>query len=131
MTYGVARGVGALALAIMAMGSMLTTAQAGDAAAGEAVFRACRSCHVVDKEQNRVGPHLVGIVGRAVGAVEGFRYSDAMLTWGEGKVWDAATLDAYLENPRDVVKGTRMAYPGLRDAEDRANIIAYLEGAGS
>ncbi|MEL6336592.1 MAG: cytochrome c family protein [Pseudomonadota bacterium] len=119
--------LGALALMVTASGA----AQAADAAAGEKVYRACRACHVIDKEQNRVGPHLVGIVGRPVAAIEGFRYSNGMVEWGEGKVWDAATLDLYLENPRGVVKGTKMAYPGLKKAEDRANIIAYLEGAGS
>jgi len=100
-------------------------AQAQDPAAGERVFRQCQACHVVDQEQNRVGPHLVGIIGRAAGAVEDFRYSDAMAE--SGIVWDAETLDAYLADPRGYIPGNRMAFAGLRKEEDRANVIAYLE----
>ena len=66
----------------------------GDAADGEKVFGRCKACHVVDKEQNRVGPHLVGIIGRPAGSVETFKYSDAMKN--SGKTWDEATLAAYL-----------------------------------
>jgi len=115
----------------LALAGAATVAQAADAANGEKVFRKCKACHVVDKEQNRVGPHLVGVVGREVASVDGFRYSDAMVEWGAGKVWDAATLDEYLADPRGVVKGTKMAFPGLKKETDRADVIAYLEGAGS
>ncbi|MEM6679315.1 MAG: cytochrome c family protein [Pseudomonadota bacterium] len=120
------RFVASLAL-LSAVGA--SHAAAADAAAGEKIFRQCKACHVLDKEQNRVGPHLVGIVGRSVGAVDGFKYSKAMLEWGEDKAWDDATLAEYLENPRQVVKGTKMAYPGLKKDADRANLIEYLKSA--
>ncbi|MEL6574677.1 MAG: cytochrome c family protein [Pseudomonadota bacterium] len=91
---------------------------------GQKVFRQCRACHVVEDGKNRVGPHLYGVVGRAVGAVEGYKYSDAMI--GYGGDWSPDRLDAYLENPRGVVKGTKMAYGGLKKEEDRAAVIKYL-----
>ncbi|MEO0823427.1 MAG: cytochrome c family protein [Pseudomonadota bacterium] len=119
-----------IAAAVLAAG-FSGSALAQDAAAGEKVFRKCKACHVVDKEQNRVGPHLVGIVGRPVGAVEGYKYSKAMTAWGEGKAWDAETLASYLEAPKKVVKGTKMAFAGLKKEADRANVIAYLESAGA
>lgn len=100
----------------------------GDPEQGERVFRKCQACHQVGAEaQNRVGPVLNGVVGRAAGAVEDFNYSDAMATRGEeGLVWDAEALDAYLEDPRDYVEGTKMAFAGLRKEEERQDVIAYL-----
>ncbi|MEM7497520.1 MAG: cytochrome c family protein [Pseudomonadota bacterium] len=91
---------------------------------GQKVFRQCRACHVVEDGKNRVGPHLYGVVGRAVGSVDGYAYSDAMMSYG-GE-WSLDRLDAYLENPRGVVKGTKMAYGGLKKEEDRAAVIKYL-----
>ncbi len=117
---------GALALALI--GSAGLAQAAGDAAKGERVFRACKACHVVDKEQNRVGPHLVGLIGRPVANVEGYRYSKAMTAWGEGKVWDEALFLEYIENPRTIVKGTKMAYGGVKKEGDRADLLAYLMG---
>ena len=101
----------------------------GDAAAGEKVFKKCKACHQVgDGASNKVGPMLNGIVGKAAGAVEGFKYSDAMLAkGGEGMVWDEATLDAFLTKPKDVVPGTKMSFAGLRKEDDRENVIAYLK----
>ena len=102
------------------------SAQAGDIAKGEKVFKKCKACHVVDKEKNKTGPHLVGIIGRAAGSVDSFkRYSKAMKA--SGLVWDAETLDAYLENPKKYLKGTKMAFAGLKKEADRQNIIAYFE----
>jgi cytochrome c len=106
-------------------------AHAQDAAAGEKVFRKCKACHVVDKEQNRVGPHLVGIIGRPVAAIEDFRYSSAMEEWGEGKTWDDALFLEYIEKPRTMVKGTKMAFAGLRDEQERKDILAYLKEAAA
>jgi len=97
--------------------------QDADASAGERVFRQCQACHVANKEQNRVGPHLVDIVGRPIGSVDGFRYSGAL---PEGE-WTLDNLSAWLENPRGFAKGTSMSYAGLRDMQDRANVIAYIE----
>ncbi|MEL7346763.1 MAG: c-type cytochrome [Pseudomonadota bacterium] len=91
---------------------------------GAKVYRACRACHVLEEGKNRVGPYLYGVVGREVASVEGFRYSNGMKE--HGGVWTAERLYEYLEDPRGVVKGTSMAYPGLKKSEDRAAIILYL-----
>jgi cytochrome c2 len=99
------------------------------AAEGESVFRRCMACHQVGPDaKNRVGPVLTGVVGRQAGTVEDFRYSDAMVQAGEnGLVWTEEELDAYLEAPREMVPGTNMAFPGLRDEHDRLAVIAYIE----
>jgi cytochrome c len=115
--------VGAGVLAIQA------PAMAADAANGQKVFRQCQACHVANQEQNRVGPHLVGIIGRPAGAVDGFKYSDAMAN--SGIVWDQTTIAEYLANPRGYVNGNRMAFTGLRKPEDIADVIAYLESLDS
>jgi cytochrome c len=116
--------------AVLAAGVGSAYAQESDVAAGEKAFGRCKACHVVDKEQNRVGPHLVGIVGRPVASVEGYKYSDAMKKFAEGgKVWDEATLGTYLAAPKEVVPGTKMAFPGLKKEEEVANVIAYLKEA--
>ena len=102
------------------------TVAAGDAGAGEKVFKKCKACHYVDQEKHRTGPHLVDLFGRAAGSLEDFkRYSEAMKA--SGIVWDEETLDGYLEAPRKYVKGGTMAFAGLRKEEDRANVIAYLK----
>jgi cytochrome c len=77
-------------------------AQASDAAAGEKVFKKCKACHYVDRKKNKSGPHLVDIVGRSAGAVEGFKYSKAMA--GSGLVWDEATLAGFLAKPKKIPK---------------------------
>ena len=98
-------------------------------AAGEGIWRQCRSCHQVgDNARNATGPVLNGVVGRHAASVDGFRYSPVMQEAGEGGlIWTPETLDAYLEDPRGYMRGTRMGFRGLRDAEDRAAIIAYLQ----
>ncbi|MGC6485595.1 MAG: c-type cytochrome [Candidatus Puniceispirillales bacterium] len=101
-------------------------ALAGDAAAGEKVFKKCKACHMVKKERHKSGPHLVNLFGRAAGSVDGFKkYSKAMKE--SGIVWDEETLDGYLEAPKKYVKGTRMSFAGLKKEKDRANVIAYLK----
>ena len=100
-------------------------AKAGDAAAGEKVFKKCKACHYVDREKNKSGPHLVNIVGRAAGAVEGFKYSKAMA--GSGLVWDEKTLNGFLAKPKKYLKGTKMSFSGLKKESDIANVIAYLK----
>lgn len=98
-----------------------------DAAAGEKVFGKCKACHKVDGS-NGTGPHLDGVVGRAVGTVAGFGYSDAMA--GHGGNWEPAALDEFLANPKGDVPGTKMSFAGLPKAQDRANLIAYLQSLG-
>ena len=101
-------------------------AHAGDPVAGEKVFKKCKACHVVDTEKNKTGPHLVGLLGRTAGSVDSYKkYSKAMKA--SGIVWNAKTLDGYLANPKKYLKGTKMAFAGLRKEKDRQNIIAYFE----
>ena len=102
-------------------------AVAGDAATGEKVFRRCKACHYMDKEMNKTGPHLVNIIGRAAGAVKDYEYSKAMTE--SGLVWDEATMTGFLAEPKKYLKGTKMAFVGLRKESDIADVIAYLEAA--
>ena len=103
-------------------------AVAQDTAAGEKVFAKCKACHAVGEgAKNKVGPELNGIVGRAAGSLPDYKYSKAMEGKGaEGLIWDEASLAAYLADPRGFVKGTKMAFAGLKKPEDLENIIAYL-----
>ncbi|MER8727213.1 cytochrome c family protein [Mesorhizobium sp. M1027] len=105
-----------------------TQSQAQEAAAGEKVFAKCKVCHVADKDQNKVGPSLNGVIGRTAGTHLGFSYSKAMTEAGKSGVkWDEATLTTYLRDPKAMVKGTKMAFVGLKKDEDIANVIAYLK----
>lgn len=96
----------------------------GDAAAGKEIFKKCALCHSADAGVNKVGPSLHGIVGRHSGSIENFAYSPAMKSFD--KTWDEAQLSTYLADPRGVVPGTKMIFPGLKDEKDRQNVIAYL-----
>jgi len=98
----------------------------GDAKKGAKVFRKCKACHVVDSDKNKVGPTLQNVIDRKPGSVDGYKYSTAMVEFGEDNVWDAETLSAYLEKPKKLVKGTKMAFAGLRKEKDRDDVIAYL-----
>ncbi len=117
-------------LAGLTMAGLLTLASApaladGDAAAGATLFKQkCGLCHAAVAGQNKIGPSLYGVVGRAAGSLPDYTYSDAMK--GANRTWDAATLDPYLTNPRQNIPGIKMIFAGLADAADRANVIAYL-----
>jgi cytochrome c len=100
---------------------------AADPAAGETVFKKCAACHKLDGA-NGVGPHLDGVVGRAIGGVDGYSYSDPMA--GHGGNWTADELFHFLANPKQFVPGTKMSFAGLPKPEDRADVIAYLEQHG-
>ncbi|MDB6178836.1 cytochrome c family protein [Paracoccus sp. Z330] len=98
-----------------------------DAAAGEKGFGKCKACHKLDGSDG-VGPHLNGVVGRDVAGIAGFAYSDAMVEHAaEAPQWTPEALQEFLENPKGVVKGTKMSFAGLKKPEDRADLIAYLE----
>ncbi|GEO85276.1 MULTISPECIES: c-type cytochrome [Alphaproteobacteria] len=104
-------------------------ADAGDVDAGKKVFAKCAACHAVGQNaKHKVGPVLNDVIGRKAGTAEGYNYSPAMAKAGEGGlVWDDTTLHAYLAKPRDVVKGTKMTFAGLKKRDDVDNVIAYLE----
>ena len=101
---------------------------AGDPDRGERSFRKCQACHQVGEDAvSRAGPHLNDILGRQAGVLEDFNYSPAMVTAGEeGLVWDEEDIDAFIENPRAHVPGTKMAFAGIRNEGERADLIAYL-----
>lgn len=97
----------------------------GDAEHGATVFKKCAVCHSIKEGENRVGPSLHGIIGRHSGEAPGFNYSAA--NKNSGIVWSQQELFVYLQNPQKKVPGTKMAFPGLPKAEDRADVIAYLQ----
>ena len=99
-----------------------------DAEKGAKVFSKCKACHKLEDGANGTGPSLYGIVGRDVAAAGDFGYSDAMA--GHGGAWDYDALNAFLEDPKGYVPGTKMSFAGLRKISDRADIIAYLETIG-
>ena len=109
-------------LAILTNGA--STASAADVAHGEHVFGACAACHAKD-HTNRSGPGLEGVVGRTAGTVPGFHYSHAMKS--VGLVWDDQHLDAYLTSPQKAVPGNTMPFAGIANAQDRADLISYLD----
>ena len=111
----------ALAMALLSSG----TAVAADIKAGEKVFKKCKACHYADREKHKTGPHLVNIIGRTAGSLEDYKkYSKAMKA--SGIVWDETTLADYLRAPKKYIKGTKMAFVGLKKDADIENVIAYL-----
>lgn len=104
----------------------------GDPKKGKRVFNRCKACHTVEEGgPNRVGPNLYGIVGAEFGHLEGYKFSaNLMELKAEGKIWDEATLDAYLKKPKDVIPKGTMAFVGLPKEKDRAHVIAYLATFG-
>lgn len=120
--------IAALSVSALLLCPSAALAQEGDAEAGAIVFKKCTACHVVDKDQNRVGPSLQNIIGRTAGTHPKFRYSPAMAKAGEeGLIWDEAALREYLRDPRAMIKGTKMVFPGLKEEEDLTNVIAFLK----
>jgi cytochrome c len=107
--------------------ALATPAVAQDVTAGEKTFNVCRACHEIgDGAKNEVGPVLNGVVGRKSGSYPGYNYSDA-----SGLIWDEATLQEYLKNPKAKVPGTKMLFPGLKRDDDIVNVIAFLKQYGS
>lgn len=127
MIVGLLRLFSAGLVALCLAGSVQAE-QIGDAEAGAEVFKKCTGCHQVGSGAgDKVGPHLNGIFGRNAAAHEGYRYSKSMVRAGnDGLIWTAETLDAYIENPRALVSKTRMSFRGVKDPNDRANVLAYL-----
>lgn len=107
----------------------MTPAAAEDLQNGANVFKKCRACHDVGAgAKNKVGPVLNGIYGRTAGSAAGFNYSDAIKEAGAKKlVWDDVTLSAYLESPTTYLPKNKMAFVGIKDEKDRADLIAYMK----
>lgn len=118
----------AFLFALIAMVSGPASAEPGDPELGAKVFAQCKGCHQIGQgAEHRIGPHLNFLFGRAAGSHEDFRYSKSFQRAGAGGLeWHADTLDAFLENPRAITSGTRMSFRGIKDAQDRAHLIAYL-----
>jgi cytochrome c len=96
-----------------------------DAAKGKKLFKKCGACHTNDQGgKNKVGPNLWNIVGRSIGTVEGFNYSDAMKSHSGS--WDITALNEFLTNPKKTVPGTKMSFSGVKKDRDRANLLLYL-----
>lgn len=111
-----------------ALGAMSTGAFAeGDAAKGEKVFKKCKACHAADKEKNKVGPHLVGIIGRKAASVDGYKYGKGITEAAE-KIgeWDEAKLVEYLADPKGYIGGKSKMTFKLRKEDQRADVAAYL-----
>ncbi len=120
--------------AVVAISSLAVVLAAGNASAagndaehGKTVFARCVACHDLNTGANRLGPSLKGIVGRKSGSIANFAYSPALKA--SNKVWNAATLDAFLTSPIKYIPGTRMPFAGIPNAQDRADLIAYLTKA--
>jgi cytochrome c len=126
-THACLKMVIAASVTIGALGS--AAAQEGNAEEGAEVFKKCRACHDIGPDaKNKVGPLLNGILGRKVGTIEGFAYSDANKAAGaKGLVWTEEVMLKYLENPLAYMPGTKMAFAGLKDLQDRKDLIAYLK----
>nr|WP_245660856.1 c-type cytochrome [Polaromonas jejuensis] len=97
----------------------------GDVVRGEQIYTRCFACHAL--ERDRAGPRHCGLFGRKAGTVAGFEYSSAMKK--SGIVWNEKTLNLFLANPAKAVPGTSMGYAGVTDAQERADLVAYLKQA--
>ncbi len=92
---------------------------------GEKVFKKCSACHVINKGgENKIGPALYGVLGRKVGSIENYKYSKALVEYN--KEWTFEEMNGYLRKPQSHIKGTKMAFAGLRKEKDRASVILYL-----
>ena len=102
-----------------------TAAVAQDLAKGEKVFRKCKVCHSLKEGgKHKIGPNLFGIIGRSAGGAEGFKYSKAMKE--ADLIWNENTLISYLQNPKNFIPGNKMAFPGLKKADQIIDVIGYI-----
>ena len=122
-------GIGLAAAAALAALTMTGAAHAQDAAAGEQVFKMCLPCHSIGPgAKNKVGPELNGLDGRHSGTAAGFSYSEANKS--SGVVWGKDTFEKYINDPRAMIPGTKMIFPGIKDPKKVANLWAYVRSGG-
>ena len=101
----------------------------GDMAHGEKVFKKCTACHMIAADgKNKIGPNLWGVIGRKAGSISDYKYSKAMVAYG--KEWTFEEMNSYLIKPQAYIKGTKMAFAGLRKEKDRASVILYMNSKG-
>ena len=101
----------------------------GDLAHGEKVFKKCSACHMIAAGgKNMIGPNLWNVIGRTAGSVNDYKYSKAMVAYG--KEWSFEEMNSYLIKPQAYIKGTKMAFAGLRKEKDRASVILYMNSKG-
>ena len=92
---------------------------------GQVIAKRCAACHTFNKDgANKIGPNLYGVLDRALGAADGYGYSKALKA--KGGAWDYQSLDLFLAKPKDFIKGTKMVFPGIKKAQQRADLIVYL-----
>ncbi len=102
----------------------------GDLAHGEKVFKKCSACHmIVSDGKNMIGPNLWNVIGRKAGSIGDYKYSKAMIAYG--KEWTFEEMNSYLIKPQAYIKGTKMAFAGLRKEKDRASVILYMNSKSS
>lgn len=121
-------GAARTTVALLVMLLLTGTARAdGDAARGEVKFQDCAACHKLEPGANNVGPSLHGLFGRKAGELADFRYSPAIKR--SGISWTAETIEKFIADPQAMVPGNRMPYAGMASADDRADLVAYLQKA--
>ena len=102
----------------------------GNISHGEKVFKKCSACHVIaDGGKNMIGPNLWSVIGRKAGSVSDYKYSKAMIAYG--KEWSFEEMNSYLIKPQSYVRGTKMAFAGLRKEKDRASVILFMNSKSS
>lgn len=116
-----------LAAVFAALALSAGNASAADIAKGKKVYNKCKACHALKAGKNKVGPTLHGLFGRKAATVPNFKYSKAMKA--SGVTWDEESLRAYLKKPRKFIKGTRMAFAGIKKKKQMDNLVAYLKEA--
>ena len=108
----------------------LSSASAADLKKGKKVFNKCKACHTLVENKHRIGPSLHGIYGRKAGVASKYKFSRAMKKAGNsGLVWDDKSLAKYLSKPRSFIKGTKMAFAGIKKPRDMENLLAFLKEA--
>ena len=102
----------------------------GDLGHGEKVFKKCTACHQIASDgKNMIGPNLWSVIGRTAGSISDYKYSKAMIAYG--KEWTFEEMNGYLIKPQAYVKGTKMAFAGLRKEKDRASVILFMNSKSS